>query len=59
MARNLSLLGQRRPCPPADHRIDEPLARVGMALPARLQHVAEQEQAGDAKAVLQVLVGEG
>ena len=33
-----------------------PSLRVGMALPARLQHMAQQEQAGQPKTVLQVLV---
>ena len=35
-----------------DHGADEAFAGIGMALPARLQHVAQQEQAGQAKAVL-------
>src|ERR1700756_404358 len=39
-----------------DHRIDEALARIGMALPARFQHMAEQEQAGELEAVLRVLI---
>src|SRR3954463_8304463 len=37
--------------------IDEAGTRVGMALPARLQHVAQQEQAGQPKAVLEIFVG--
>src|SRR5271154_3586350 len=44
-----------RPMP--GHRIDKTVAGVGMALPARFQHVAQQEQAGERKTVLQVLVG--
>ena len=39
------------------HRVDKPVPRVGMALPARLQHVAQQEQSGQPETVLQVLVG--
>ena len=35
--------GLRQPDPPLHHRIDEPVPGVGMALPARFQHVAEQE----------------
>jgi hypothetical protein len=38
------------------HRIDKTIAGVGVALPARLQHVAQQEQSRELKAVLQVLV---
>ena len=44
-----------RPMP--RHRVDKPVAGIGMALPARLQHVAQQEQPGQPKTVLQVLVG--
>src|SRR5271168_1560621 len=44
-----------RPVP--GHRIDKTVAGIRMALPARLQHVAQQEQAGERKAVLKVLVG--
>src|ERR1700742_2760474 len=36
--------------------MDEALAGVGMALPSRLQHMTQQEQAGQAKAILQILV---
>src|SRR5687767_5707181 len=43
-----------RPIP--RHRVDKTIPRVRMALPARFQHVAEQEHAGQAKTVLQVLV---
>ena len=39
------------------HRVDKPVAGVGMALAARLQHVTQQEQAGQPKAVLQILIG--
>ena len=38
------------------HRIDKSVAGVGMALPARFQHVAQQEQSGERKAVAEVLV---
>ena len=38
------------------HRVDKAVAGVGMALAARLQHMAQQEQAGEHKTVLQVLV---
>ena len=41
--------------PALGHRIDKTLARVGVALPARFQHVAQQKQSGKPKAVLQVL----
>lgn len=41
-----------------DQGIDEAGARVGMDLPARLQHMAQQEQAGQPKAVLEILIGE-
>ena len=37
-------------------RIDKPVAGIGMALPARLQHVAQQEQPGQPKAILQILI---
>ena len=43
-----------RPAP--RHRVDEPVPGVRMALPPRLQDVAQQEQPGQAKTVLQVLV---
>src|SRR4051812_553278 len=36
--------------------VDEAGARIGMGLPARLQHMAQQEQAGEPKAVLEVLI---
>src|SRR4051794_18744716 len=39
-------------------RVDEACPRIGMALPAWFQHVAQQEQAGQSKAVLEVLIGE-
>src|SRR5262245_57643308 len=39
------------------HRVDKAFSGVGMALSARLQHVAEQEQAGEPETVLQVLIG--
>ena len=38
------------------HGIDKTVAGVGVALPARFQHVAQQEQSRELKAVLQVLV---
>jgi hypothetical protein len=38
------------------HGIDKSVAGIGMALPARFQHVAQQEHPGKAKTVLQVLV---
>ena len=37
-------------------RIDKTVAGVRVPLPARLQHVAQQEHAGKLKAVLEVLV---
>src|SRR5262245_19753842 len=43
--------------PPLRHRIDEAVARIGMALPARLQHVAQQEAAGEQETVPQILLG--
>src|SRR6266404_2291980 len=49
-------LRNRRPRPVFGHRVDKAIPSVGMALPARLQHVAEQEQSGELKTVLQVLV---
>src|SRR5882762_5327924 len=42
--------------PISGHCVDKTVPGVGMALPAWLQHVAQQEQAGQPKAVLQVLV---
>ncbi len=36
--------------------MDEAFAGVGMALPPWLQHMTEQEQAGQAKAILQILI---
>ena len=38
------------------HRIDEPVAGVGMPLPARLQHVAHQEQSRELEAILQTIL---
>src|SRR5436309_3277584 len=39
------------------HRIDKTVTCVGMALPSRLQDVAQQEQPGELETVAQVLVG--
>src|SRR5258708_1959676 len=38
------------------HRVDKASAGVGVALPARLEHVAQQEQSRELKTILQVLV---
>src|ERR1035438_9951913 len=51
-----SRLQRAGPRPLPCHRIDKPVAGVGMALPARLQHMAQQEQSGEQKTILQVLI---
>jgi len=38
------------------HRIDEAIAGVGMVLPARLQHMAQQEKSSQRKPVAQILI---
>src|SRR5882757_8459839 len=42
--------------PMPGHRIDKTVAGVGMALSARFQHMAQQEQSRQPEAVLQVLI---
>jgi hypothetical protein len=39
------------------HRIDKTVAGIGMALPARFQHMTQQEQSRELETILQVLVG--
>src|ERR1700753_1438753 len=40
-----------------DHRIDKAVAGVGMPLPARLQHMAQQKTPGQRKAIATYLLG--
>src|SRR6476661_4539562 len=49
-------LRNRQPRPLPGHRIDKAAAGVGMALPARFQHMAQQEQSREPKTVVQVLI---